>query len=90
MMLASNAFFFRKPGSRHRAGKRVQAKKALLAQRLDRATRVTDEAFPMLAAMPRNHDERVVMELIRAVEDMVEDVMVEEVGGDIIWPAETW
>ncbi len=82
-MLTSNAFTFRKPGSRHRAGKRVQAKRAQFMMRqqeaLDRATRVTDDTFPALL----RQDDCVVMELIQAVEDMVDDV-----GGDIIWPAD--
>ena len=56
MMLSCNAFFFRKAGGRHRAGKRIQAKRALFAARqdsvLDRANlaaRVTDNAFPPLS-----------------------------------------
>ena len=89
MILTSNAFTYHKPGSRHRAGKRVQAKKAKHALRqqeaLELATRVTDDAFPALPGSPREpHDEdEVVMAIIRAVE-----YMVEEVGGDIIWPGD--
>ena len=90
MMLSCNAFFFRKAGGRHRAGKRIQAKRALFAARqdafLDRANlaaRVTDNAFPPLS--PYDHDAETSSEidLIKSIEDMVDDV-----GGNVIWPAD--
>ncbi len=97
MMFSSNAYgssgfsAFRKAGGRHRAGKRVQAKRALFMMMqqsfLDRASsvaRVTDNAFPPLSE-PYDHDAETIseIELIKAIEDMVDDV-----GGSVIWQAD--
>jgi hypothetical protein len=95
MMLSSNAYSaFRKSGGRHRAGKRVQAKRALFMMRqqsvLDLANsvaQVTDNAFPPLSepSSPYDHDSETSSEvdLIKAIEEMVDDV-----GGRVIWPAD--
>jgi hypothetical protein len=72
----------------------VQAKKALYLARqqvlLDRAKAaavVTDTAFPPLSdpSSPYDHDSETSSEidLIKAIEDMVDDV-----GGRVIWPAD--
>jgi hypothetical protein len=91
MMFSSNAYSsaysssgfsaFRKSGGRHRAGKRVQAKRALFMMRQQSVAR---DAFPPLSE-PYDHDAETVseIELIKAIEDMVDDV-----GGSVIWQAD--
>ena len=71
---------FRKAGGRHRAGKRVQAKRALFMMRQQSVA----DAFPPLSE-PYDHDAETVseIELIKAIEDMVDDV-----GGRVIWQAD--